>query len=36
MLKKKIDSLLPILTTAAFVMLAIYLLTQDTSSVGPL
>lgn len=36
MLKEKIDSLLPILTTAAFIMLVIYLLTQDASSVGPL
>ena len=36
MLKEKIDSLLPILSVAAFIMLAIYLLTQDTSSVGPL
>ncbi len=36
MLKEKIDSLLPILTAAAFIILAIYLAIQDTSLVGPL
>ena len=35
MLKEKIDSLLPILTAVAFIVLAIYLLTQDVSVVGP-
>ncbi len=36
MLKEKTDSLLTIMALAAFIILTIYLLIQDTSSVGPL
>jgi hypothetical protein len=36
MLKEKTDSFLTIMALAAFIILAIYLLIQDTSSVGPL
>jgi hypothetical protein len=36
MLKEKADSLLATITVAVFIILAIYLLTQDASSVGPL
>lgn len=36
MLKEKNDSLLAIMGLIAFIMLAIYLLTQDNSLVGPI
>ena len=36
MLKYKTDSLLSTVALAAFVILAIYLLIQDSTSVGPL
>lgn len=36
MLKEKTDSLVTIMAVAAFIILAVYLLIQDTSSVGPL
>jgi hypothetical protein len=36
MLKDITDSLLTTLALAAFIILALYLLVQDTSSVGPI
>jgi hypothetical protein len=36
MLKEKADSILATLTVAAFIILAMYLLIQDVSLVGPL
>jgi hypothetical protein len=36
MFREKADSLLVTITVAVFILLAIYLLTQDASSVGPL
>ena len=36
MLKEIADSLLTILALAAFIILAVYLLTQDPSLVGPI
>jgi hypothetical protein len=36
MLKEKSDSVLTTIALAAFVILAIYLLVQDASSVGPM
>jgi hypothetical protein len=36
MLKQNADRLLAITALAAFIILAIYLLIQDTSSVGPI
>ncbi len=36
MLKEKTDSVLAIMSIVAFIILAIYLLTQDASSVWPI
>lgn len=36
MLKEITDSLLTIMALVAFIVLAVYLLIQDTSSVGPI
>jgi hypothetical protein len=36
MLKEKPDSLLAIMAFIAFIILALYLLTQDTTLVGPI
>ncbi len=36
MLKEKTDTLLTIMAVAAFIILAIYLLIQDVSLVGPI
>jgi hypothetical protein len=36
MLKEKADSLLTVMAVAAFIILAMYLLIQDVSLVGPL
>lgn len=36
MLKEKADSLLTIAALVAFIILAVYLLTQDASLVGPI
>ncbi len=36
MLKQKTDSLLAVMALIAFIILAVYLLTQDTALVGPI
>jgi len=36
MLKQKTDSLLAVMALVAFIILAVYLLTQDTALVGPI
>ncbi len=36
MLKEKTDALLTIIAVAAFIILAMYLLSQDVSLVGPI